>query len=523
MAELRMLLVEDDDVQREKTTKVLSNRGWTVETAGNGQEALDKIRSGGSKYDVIVLDLRMPKLTGEEVLERIQDEHLAVPPIIVLSAYLKEFIRHKCFYLGATYVLEKPYDPDDLGKVAQIVAAKAPLQAKAEIGEELLDYMVKRREESLKRRLSAVGEVDKRFLNAREPLLVVARRWNSWYPSIFPVIGGAYAIVGAANTERNDIARGGLPVALIDPGFQFMRALTELRLPWQDMNTCVITHNHPDHLGGVFEFMASRHAAGKRTRMIASPACTKMLGDLSGFNLEFKPIDDKLQELIPVYPSGTQHRRVRVRGFNTVHDETGRQNSSQGLCIAFESGSSENSFEDSSELVIVGDTEYDRSQHKDKWMPILCKANVGVVVLHIGSSQVKQRTGKHLYLPGLRKILNDMDSYLQSTSYRGRLLVLVSEWGLEHATADQINGVCGAVLPGFDSTSPIIETVKHLQNGLIKICLLPADLGLVVGVESGRVYLKDGASVPPEKTLAKPTIEGLRYVRKKVSLPTESA
>ena len=64
--------------------------------------------------------------------------------------------------------------------------------------------------------------------------------------------------------------------------------------------------------------------------------------------------------------------------------------------------------EEKADVIIVGDTEYDHAEHHDKIIPIICRHNVKVIILHIGSSQLKVATGKHLYLNGLIDILNEL-------------------------------------------------------------------------------------------------------------------
>src|SRR5438876_1125494 len=98
-------------------------------------------------------------------------------------------------------------------------------------------------------------------------------------------------------------------------------------------------------MGGIFEFMAARYTLGKRTKVLCSPGCVSMLGDCSGFNFETKELDATLMELIPAYESESRWRRVRVAGFDTAHEEIGRQNGSKGLSLSFEKGTSKASLE----------------------------------------------------------------------------------------------------------------------------------------------------------------------------------
>jgi len=85
-ADVRLLLVEDDEDIRESLTAALEERGYPVEVAENGLEALDKLRSG-CRPAVILLDLMLPVMDGWAFRsELLQDPELAGIPVIVLSA-----------------------------------------------------------------------------------------------------------------------------------------------------------------------------------------------------------------------------------------------------------------------------------------------------------------------------------------------------------------------------------------------------------------------------------------------------
>ncbi len=507
----KMLFVEDRKKVRSETKTALQKMGWDVDTETNGEDALKRIR--GTLYDVIILDLRMPKMDGEEVLEHIQDEGLTVPPIIVLSAYATdEAVVEKCKYLGVVDVLKKPKGPSHLHASALAAVDGAPSAISGvNFCESLLDYMVGRRRTSLADLLLASGLEDSGFSGIAEPVLVVGRRWNSWYPSVFPVPGGAYAIVGPQQSGVADSTRR--PTAVIDPGFKCLEVFRSIGIPWADIESCVITHNHPDHMGGVLELMAARHALGKQTRAMCNPSSRKMLGDCAGFGLEISKLNSGVVDVFPPYQTEQGWCRVKVGGIETAHEEMGGENSSMGLCVAFERGQNANELAQRTELVLLGDTEYDQARHKTEWMPKICASNVKVVVLHIGSSQFKQRTGKHLYLPGLHDILHDIEGGLGEFAHQGRLLVLISEWGLEHATRRQIEKVFGDGLPGFNKFSPILETIRWLQKGLKRVLLMPADIGLTVGTESGKVYL-GSEPVSPEDVIFQDNEDGIEYDRR---------
>jgi CheY-like chemotaxis protein len=511
-----MLYAEDDKVIRVNTCEVLESEGWTVDIAPDADEALRLIRESGSLYDVVVLDLRMPNPhDGEGVLERIREEKLPVPPVIVLSAYLESHVENKCRYLGASHLLNKPYEPADLSSLAGLAARGVPVSnTQVEFDDRLIDYMVRKREEALRSLLVAGCCEDVSPKGYSEPVVVIGRRWNSWYPSFFPVAGGAYAILGTAMDEENpkrEGPKGRMPAAVIDPGFRCLDVLRCLGIPSEDLETCVITHNHPDHMAGIFELMAARHALGKRTRALCSNSCTDTLQGYAGFNLEVKALDGNPADIFKRYPSRGGWAGVRVKGFSTAHEEIGPHNSTMGLCITSEEGDDQAQLDVVGELVILGDTAYERPEHRDFLLKVICRPIVNTVVLHIGCSQLKQATGKHLYLKGTQELLHDIEAQLEVERRKGKLLVLLSEWGLEHATKEQIARVVSRDLPAFDDVSPILETARYLQKGLRKIRLVPADIGLTVGLHSGDIYLNEGIPIELDSLTLGVSEDGIRY------------
>jgi CheY-like chemotaxis protein len=90
MANREVLVVEDDTDLRESLSQALRDHGFTVTQAGNGQQALDLLRSG-IRPGVILLDLMMPVLSGWELRDALrQDPALAKIPQLVISAYMDE-------------------------------------------------------------------------------------------------------------------------------------------------------------------------------------------------------------------------------------------------------------------------------------------------------------------------------------------------------------------------------------------------------------------------------------------------
>ena len=106
----QILVVDDDDLNLDILARRLERDGHVVTTASNGFDALDKMRT--QPFDLVLLDIMMPKMNGYQVLEAIRDdEQLRHTPVIVISAVNDMSSVVKCVQLGAADYLFKPFDP----------------------------------------------------------------------------------------------------------------------------------------------------------------------------------------------------------------------------------------------------------------------------------------------------------------------------------------------------------------------------------------------------------------------------
>lgn len=109
----KLLIAEDDSRQRKWLKRIMLREGYDVETAENGQIALQKLKS--NFFDVVITDVRMPGMTGKELLESIQNIDPEIP-VIIVTAYAEkideavDMVVHK----GAFYYLEKPINNEQL-------------------------------------------------------------------------------------------------------------------------------------------------------------------------------------------------------------------------------------------------------------------------------------------------------------------------------------------------------------------------------------------------------------------------
>ncbi|GAB6051488.1 ATP-binding protein [Magnetospira thiophila] len=112
---LDVLLVEDNDVNILVAEGFLLRMGHSVVVAKSGEEALDRLSQG--RFDLIMMDLRMPGMSGFEVIRemrRLEAVGRPATPIIVLSAMIVRNEMERCFAAGADGFLGKPFTHQDL-------------------------------------------------------------------------------------------------------------------------------------------------------------------------------------------------------------------------------------------------------------------------------------------------------------------------------------------------------------------------------------------------------------------------
>jgi two-component system cell cycle response regulator len=106
----RILVVDDNQINRTVLKRSLQNEGYAVETAVDGLQALELLHLPTS-FDVVLLDILMPTLDGYETLARIKaDDALKHVPVIMITAVdeLESVVR--CIEMGATDYLHKPFN-----------------------------------------------------------------------------------------------------------------------------------------------------------------------------------------------------------------------------------------------------------------------------------------------------------------------------------------------------------------------------------------------------------------------------
>jgi DNA-binding response OmpR family regulator len=130
----RILLVEDERAIREAVEAYLVRENYLVTTAADGQQALDEFNGG--THHLVVLDLMLPKLSGEKVCQAIRN--VSNVPIIMVTAKGEIEDRIVGLELGADDYLVKPFSPREL--IARIRALLRRVQTEEEPRQETLVF-----------------------------------------------------------------------------------------------------------------------------------------------------------------------------------------------------------------------------------------------------------------------------------------------------------------------------------------------------------------------------------------------
>jgi len=127
-AAMRILLVDDEPALRELLRATFEGADVTVEEAASGVEAEALVRR--SRPDVIVLDLRMPGMSGTELCARLKAEPTtaSIPIVLLTGADVEEARRAK--RAGAAALVRKPFSPLDLLAVVERVSGRTPVRRK---------------------------------------------------------------------------------------------------------------------------------------------------------------------------------------------------------------------------------------------------------------------------------------------------------------------------------------------------------------------------------------------------------
>ncbi len=109
MEEVKIILAEDNEMLRKSLSFFLDQKGFKVTQFANGQEALNTIKE--INYDLILLDINIPGISGMEITQFVRSEMYLDTPIIIFTSSNVEQTEIDCFDIGADEFIAKPISP----------------------------------------------------------------------------------------------------------------------------------------------------------------------------------------------------------------------------------------------------------------------------------------------------------------------------------------------------------------------------------------------------------------------------
>jgi CheY-like chemotaxis protein len=121
----RILLVEDNEMNRDMLSRRLVRKGYEVEMAVDGRQGVDMARSGS--YDLILMDMSLPEIDGWEATRQLRaSSETAMTPIIALTAHAMAGDREKAMEAGCNDYDVKPVElPRLLSKIETLLAGES--------------------------------------------------------------------------------------------------------------------------------------------------------------------------------------------------------------------------------------------------------------------------------------------------------------------------------------------------------------------------------------------------------------
>jgi len=135
VAQNRILVVDDESDMRKGLQKILSRKGYSVDTAEDGIRAVEKMKQ--SSFQVVIADLKMPSVDGIDVLRKAKDIDQAIA-VIIITGYGTVTSAVESMRLGAFDYIAKPFKPDDISLVVERALEKERLLPEEEHRETLL-------------------------------------------------------------------------------------------------------------------------------------------------------------------------------------------------------------------------------------------------------------------------------------------------------------------------------------------------------------------------------------------------
>jgi len=113
----KILIVEDNELNMKLFFDILSYHGYEIIKAVDGVEGYEKLKN--EIFDLIILDIQLPKMTGFQILEKLKEESINLPPIIIASACAMDEDKRKAKSFGIDDYITKPIDINNFIKTVK--------------------------------------------------------------------------------------------------------------------------------------------------------------------------------------------------------------------------------------------------------------------------------------------------------------------------------------------------------------------------------------------------------------------
>ncbi len=123
---MQVLIVDDSRSMRMILRKQLTEVGYSVTEAGNGQEALECLRKQGAHFDFALFDWNMPVMSGIELLGHVRaDPALCVLPVVMVTSETELEYVSRALEIGANEYLMKPFTPEALKEKLDLIGIES--------------------------------------------------------------------------------------------------------------------------------------------------------------------------------------------------------------------------------------------------------------------------------------------------------------------------------------------------------------------------------------------------------------
>jgi len=113
----KILIVEDNELNMKLFFDILQYQKYDTDKAIDGIEGYQKIKE--SNYDLIILDIQLPKLDGFSLLKKLQEEKISIPPVIIASACAMDSDKLKAKQFNIDTYITKPIDINNFVKIVK--------------------------------------------------------------------------------------------------------------------------------------------------------------------------------------------------------------------------------------------------------------------------------------------------------------------------------------------------------------------------------------------------------------------